>query len=1191
MSAVIHSAATRWRVAVPAALVIVAALLLALTLLPRLSSAQATVTVGQSTTNESQDAASLALGVPGGVEEGDVLVAQVSWRNHDAHPEPPLGWHEATGRVDNSQGQDEISQQIWYTDVGPTTPSPFLVTFDQLTTAVGGLIVLTGVDPNDPVYQADSASGSGNSIGAGNIQLEDGDREYLILGFWSQRTGNTLNPPDEMGDADYQRVHQDEDQSILAASEHVEAHNAEGHNTSNYNATGGGGGNPGIGHVVAFSGIPLGQPESLALSTDDTQGTIGECMGPIDVTVIGDNQQPFEVAEDATMSLSSDSDGNYFSDSDCESALDGDEVDVQEGDSSAEFYYLPNSGAGTHAITATSDGLDSDTLDLTVAPADQEITFPEPTNNTYGDEFTVSPTADSGLDVTVTASGGCDVDEGAASGDWAVTITSGTGTCTLTASQEGDGDYNAADPVEHELTLQKATLGVEAPDESITYGDPAPTGLQPAGYTGFVLDDDRDDLQQEPGCSAEDYAQGDDAGDYDITCSGGSDENYELDFSGPAATGMLTVDPRELTVTAKSYTITVEQPLPDPFEPEYSGFYNADGPGDLDEAPICDLQDSSVEAGDAGAHTIECSGGSDTNYSFSYETGTLTITELELQDIDITAPDEEQYGETFPVSASSSHSANASRLVVTGAGSGNPLTIETNEACGVDDGPEVEDDEHTWTLVVTSATENCTVTVSQEGDEEYADGEETVTITTLQAPLTITANDQSKTYGDLFTFDGDSLDYVTFDDNDLYFDDEVTGVDLSSDGTPGDAGVEDSPYDIVAFSAQGTGLANYDITYENGELTVDKRELTGQAPSANITEGDPVPGLEPAFTNFAPGEDEDDLEVSVTCETDYDPASSGPGNYDVTCSADGDDPNYTFTFEGGEGALAVEEPEPQFRTVTIEKVVAGQDAPAPGSVTGTITNHDPGTWTIDPVPGSTTLDVPMSSYHTVTEDDPGEHWTVEYAVSSTLESCDGIENWQTEPAELSSQPTDWLVCVRNTYDAPPEPTPTQETPVATPTRETPEPTPTQETPEPTATATPQIPTPTTPDATPTQETPEPTPTQETPEPTPVEETPEPTPAQETPEPTATVETPEPTATPTPVDATAPDVITPTPTPVDATAPDVTTPTPGPPDTGSGAGTQGAVTFSIALATLLAVFAVSIFGASRMAGERRGGRGQ
>ena len=94
------------------------------------------------------------------------------------------------------------------------------------------------------------------------------------------------------------------------------------------------------------------------------------------------------------------------------------------------------------------------------------ITFGALAGKTYGAaDFNVSATASSGLAVTFTASGNCTVV------GTLVHIT-GAGSCTITAHQAGDTNYNAAPDVPQTFSIAKADqapLAVTGP-ASVTYG-------------------------------------------------------------------------------------------------------------------------------------------------------------------------------------------------------------------------------------------------------------------------------------------------------------------------------------------------------------------------------------------------------------------------------------------------------------------------------------------------------------------------------------------------------------------------------------------------------------------------------------------------------------------------------------------------------------------------------------------------
>src|SRR5690606_33445294 len=93
------------------------------------------------------------------------------------------------------------------------------------------------------------------------------------------------------------------------------------------------------------------------------------------------------------------------------------------------------------------------------------------------------------------------------------------------------------------------------------------------------------------------------------------------------------------------------------------------------------------------------------------------------------------------------------------------------------------------------------------------------TLMVTPAPLAITADDQSKVYGQAFTFPADA-----FTGPGLLNADEVTDLSRASAGAPATANVGD--YAIVRSNAQGTGILNYTISYADGTMTVTPAPLT-----------------------------------------------------------------------------------------------------------------------------------------------------------------------------------------------------------------------------------------------------------------------------------------------------------------------------------------------------------------------------
>lgn len=140
-------------------------------------------------------------------------------------------------------------------------------------------------------------------------------------------------------------------------------------------------------------------------------------------------------------------------------------------------------------------------------------------------------------------------------------------------------------------------------------------------------------------------------------------------------------------------------------------------------------------------------------------------------------------------------------------------TLDTDPVFAVLSFPNINVGTGQFTLPTTTLTSGAGLTY------RVVDLPATYTIT--PAPLTITANDRSKTYGQGIAFAG-----TEFTASGLYFDDAVNTVTLTSAGTTTTANVTGGPYAITAADASGSGLSNYDIVYLDGQMTVDPAALT-----------------------------------------------------------------------------------------------------------------------------------------------------------------------------------------------------------------------------------------------------------------------------------------------------------------------------------------------------------------------------
>src|SRR2546428_4727197 len=102
----------------------------------------------------------------------------------------------------------------------------------------------------------------------------------------------------------------------------------------------------------------------------------------------------------------------------------------------------------------------------------------------------------------------------------------------------------------------------------------------------------------------------------------------------------------------------------------------------------------------------------------------------------------------------------------------------------------------------------------------------------MEAPLTVTASNRTKTYGQAVTFAG-----TEFTTSGLVNGDTVTSATLTSSGAAATATVVGSPYSTGTSAATSTGRGSCSIVYVNGALTVNAATLTVTASNRTKTYG------------------------------------------------------------------------------------------------------------------------------------------------------------------------------------------------------------------------------------------------------------------------------------------------------------------------------------------------------------------
>ena len=190
----------------------------------------------------------------------------------------------------------------------------------------------------------------------------------------------------------------------------------------------------------------------------------------------------------------------------------------------AFFQYDLNSNAYTQ-VDLVTDG--APVSGLTFVPGQngattQTLSFNDIPAKTYGDpDFPGGATVSSGLPVTYTSS---DLTVAWTNGDQIHIV--GTGTCTITATQQGNSVY-APVSITKTLTVGKASLVIRANDTVKYQYRPLPTFT--LTYTGFVYGDSAGSLLTPPTISTTANANSP-QGQYPIVPSGAASNNYTITY-------------------------------------------------------------------------------------------------------------------------------------------------------------------------------------------------------------------------------------------------------------------------------------------------------------------------------------------------------------------------------------------------------------------------------------------------------------------------------------------------------------------------------------------------------------------------------------------------------------------------------------------------------------------------------------
>ena len=441
----------------------------------------------------------------------------------------------------------------------------------------------------------------------------------------------------------------------------------------------------------------------------------------------------------------------------------------------------------------------------------------------------------------------------AATASTAATAASPAGNYVINTSGAVDPNYTIS-YVAGTLTIGKANLTITADNQNISHGAAIPALT--ASYSGFVNGDNVASLTTAPTLTTTGTSASP-AGSYPITASGAVDPNYNISY----VAGTLTIGKALLTITVNDQNSTYGSALPT-LTASYSGFVNGDNVASLATAPT--ISTAATAASPAGNYTITASGAVDPNYTISYVAGTLTIGKAALT---VTADNQSSiYGAALP----------ALTVSYSGFVNGDTQASLTTAATA------------STTATAASPAGNYIINTSGAVDPNYTISYVAGTLTIGKAALTVTADNQSSTYG--AALPALTVSYSGFVNGD-------TQASLTTAATASTAATAASPAGNYVINTSGAVDPNYTISYVAGTLTIGKANLTITADNQNISHGAAIPALTASYSGFVNGDNVASLTTAPTLTTTGTSASPA-GSYPITASG-AVDPNYNISYVAG----------------------------------------------------------------------------------------------------------------------------------------------------------------------------------------------------------------------------------------------------------------------------------------------------
>lgn len=317
-------------------------------------------------------------------------------------------------------------------------------------------------------------------------------------------------------------------------------------------------------------------------------------------------------------------------------------------------------------------------------------------------------------------------------------------------------------------------------------------------------------------------------------------------------------------LTAKVVSVSREYGEANPtFKVTYTGFVNNEDESVLEE-PV-KVSVNSDENSPAGTYTITLSGGKAKNYDITYEPGTLTVTKAPLTARVKNA--ERTYGEPNP----------SFQIEYTGLKNGETVPVwSTQPTIGT-------------TATAQSNVGDYAVTATGGVARDYELSAITPgRLTVTKAPLQVSVgNAQRFYYEENPTFRCVYSGFVNGENESA----------LTKQPTATTTAVLTSKAGSYPIKISGGEAKNYDLAYNDGELTVMKRSLTVTSPDYERAYNEENPEIELSYTGFVNNETEAVLTQKPTAVFTATQASD-VGIYNTIISG-GEADNYDFIYNGG----------------------------------------------------------------------------------------------------------------------------------------------------------------------------------------------------------------------------------------------------------------------------------------------------